>query len=100
LEFQILTVLLEHPSDAYGITIAQRVEERTGRTRSLAAIYAVLDRLHRKGLVTSWWGAPTAERGGRRKRYYRIEALGIVAVVRTQALFGPASDPIPDGVGA
>jgi PadR family transcriptional regulator, regulatory protein PadR len=80
LEFQLLAVLLEHPRDAYGITIMQRVEERSGKTRSLAAIYATLDRLQRKGLVSSWWGEPTEERGGRRKRYYKIEASGQEAV--------------------
>jgi PadR family transcriptional regulator PadR len=85
LEFQVLAVLLEHPRDAYGITIMQRIEERTGKARSLAAIYATLDRLQRKGLVSSWWGEPTDERGGRRKRYYKIEASGAEAVRRESA---------------
>lgn len=80
LEFQLLAVLLEQPGNAYGITIMQRVEERTGKARSLAAIYATLDRLQRKGLVTSSWGEPTEERGGRRKRYYKIEGSGKEAV--------------------
>jgi PadR family transcriptional regulator, regulatory protein PadR len=88
LEFQLLSVLLEHPRDAYGVTIMQRVEERTGRTRSLAAIYAALDRLQEKGMVSSWWGEPTAERGGRRKRYYKIEASGAEAVRRIVQPFG------------
>jgi PadR family transcriptional regulator, regulatory protein PadR len=97
LEFQLLSVLLEHPRHAYGVTIMQRVEERTGRTRSLAAIYAALDRLQEKGLVSSWWGEPTAERGGRRKRYYKIEASGAEAVRRMVQPFGGM---IPAGAGA
>ena len=80
LERQLLAVLLEHPRDAYGITIMKRVEQRTGRKRSLAAIYAALDRLQEKGMVSSWWGEPTAERGGRRKRYYKIDAPGLEAI--------------------
>jgi DNA-binding PadR family transcriptional regulator len=84
LEFQVLAVLLEHPRDAYGVTIMQRLEERTGRERSLAAIYAALDRLKDKGMVSSWWGEPTQERGGRRKRFYKIEARGAEAVRRVQ----------------
>jgi PadR family transcriptional regulator PadR len=84
LEFQLLAVLLENPRDAYGVSIMQRLEERTGRERSLAAIYAALDRLKDKGMVSSWWGAPTAERGGRRKRFYKIRASGEEAVRRVQ----------------
>jgi PadR family transcriptional regulator PadR len=89
LEFQLLAVLLEQPRDAYGITIMQRVEERTGRNRSLAAIYATLDRLQDKGMVSSWWGEPTAERGGRRKRYYKIEASGAEAVQQAREAVRP-----------
>lgn len=96
LEFEILSSLLERPREAYGITIMDRVAERTGRTRTLAAIYAALDRLQEKGMVSSWWGEPTAERGGRRKRYYKIEASGAEAVRRMVQPFGGM---IPAGAG-
>ena len=89
LEFQLLAVLLEQPRDAYGVTIMQRVEERAGHTRSLAAIYAALDRLQTKGMVSSRWGEPTSERGGRRKRYYKIEASGAEAVRQTRLAVQP-----------
>lgn len=84
LEFQLLAVLLEQPRDAYGVTIMDRLAARTQRTRSLAAIYTALDRLQQKGLISSWWGEPTEKRGGRRKRYYRIEASGQQAVANAQ----------------
>ena len=100
LEFQLLAVLLEHPREAYGITIMRRIEKRTDRTRSLAAIYAALDRLTNKGLVSSWWGEPTAERGGRRKRYYKIEASGAEAVRRTRLAMQPFGEMVPVGAGA
>jgi DNA-binding PadR family transcriptional regulator len=101
LEFQLLAVLLEHPQDAYGITIMQRVEERTGKARSLAAIYATLDRLQQKGLVSSWWGEPTEERGGRRKRFYKIEASGQEAIRHTQRIYQPFGvDALVAGSGA
>jgi DNA-binding PadR family transcriptional regulator len=99
LEFQLLAVLLEQPQNAYGITIMQRVEERTGRTRSLAAIYATLDRLQQKGFVSSWWGEPTEERGGRRKRYYKIEAAGREAVRKAVAAVQPRFGVIPATYG-
>jgi DNA-binding PadR family transcriptional regulator len=100
LEFQLLAVLLEQPRDAYGITIMQRVAERTGRKRSLAAIYAAMDRLQEKGMVFSWWGEPTAERGGRRKRLYRIEDSGREAVRRTYLTVQPVGGIVPVGAGA
>ena len=85
-EYQILSVLLQQPQDAYGATIQERIQERTGRERSIGALYTALDRLEEKGFVTSWWGEPTAERGGRRKRYYQIEAKGVEALRHSEAV--------------
>lgn len=85
-EYQILSVLLRQPHDAYGATVQDRIEETTGRDVSIGALYTTLDRLERKRLVSSRWGEPTAERGGRRKRYYKIEASGSEAVQRTEAM--------------
>ncbi len=62
--------------NAYGVTIHREITERTGREVSLGAVYTTLDRLQRKGYVSSHWGEPTEERGGRAKRYFRIEAPG------------------------
>jgi PadR family transcriptional regulator PadR len=99
LEYQLLSTLLEQPRDAYGITIMERIEQRTGRKRTLAAIYAALDRLHRKGFVSSWWGEPSGERGGRRKRLYKVEASGVAAVRRTERNYLPLGDMAPVGAG-
>jgi PadR family transcriptional regulator PadR len=99
LEFQLLATLLEQPRDAYGISIMQRIQERTGRSRSLAAIYAALDRLQKKGMISSWWGEPTPERGGRRKRHYKIEASGAEAVRRTRLAVQPIGLAAAAGAG-
>lgn len=64
----------------YGVTIQAELERETGDTISLGAVYATLDRLERKALVRSRVGAPTAERGGRRKRVFTITAAGVSAV--------------------
>lgn len=61
---------------AYGVTVRERLEDETGRRVSVGSVYATLDRLHRKKLVTSRMGPATPERGGRRKRLYGITALG------------------------
>jgi DNA-binding PadR family transcriptional regulator len=69
--------------DAYGTTIRDEIEQRTGRQVSAGAIYTTLDRLESRGLVTSWWGEPTRERGGKRKRHYRLRPAGREALARS-----------------
>jgi PadR family transcriptional regulator PadR len=97
-EFEILATLLSQPHDAYGLTIRDRIKERSnsGREPSIGAMYTALERLERKGLVSSWWGEPTEERGGRRKRLYKVEASGELAARRFAARvsrFGGAAAP-------
>jgi DNA-binding PadR family transcriptional regulator len=71
-------VLLREP--AYGVPIRQEIAKRTGRDVSFGAVYTTLERLERKGYVTSRVGDPTPERGGRAKRYFQIRAPGISAL--------------------
>jgi PadR family transcriptional regulator len=72
--------------EGYGVTIQAELERETDDTISLGAVYATLDRLERKGLLRSRVGAATAERGGRRKRLYRITADGATAVREMQRI--------------
>jgi len=77
----VLTAVLTLGQDAYGITIHEKVRELVHPTSvSLGAIYVTLERLEEKGLVTSRLSDPTPERGGRAKRYYRLEGVGEVAL--------------------
>jgi DNA-binding PadR family transcriptional regulator len=81
-EFEQVTLLalLRLEPDAYGASIQREIEARSGRAVLLGSVYTTLDRLERKGLVTSWIGEPTAERGGRRKKLYRLEPAGADAL--------------------
>jgi DNA-binding PadR family transcriptional regulator len=73
----VLTAILALRDDAYGVTIHTRVQELADpKSVSLGAVYVTLDRLEDKGLVSSSLSQPIAERGGRSKRCYRLEALG------------------------
>jgi len=65
---------------AYGVTVRQRLERETGSSVSLGAVYAILDRLERAGYVRSAWGEATPQRGGRRKRMFRVTAPGLAAL--------------------
>jgi DNA-binding PadR family transcriptional regulator len=65
---------------AYGMTVRRELEEIADRRVSLGAIYATLDRLEVKGLVTSFLGSPGNERRGRAKRFFRVTAPGVSAL--------------------
>ena len=65
---------------AYAVPIQQRIEARAGRTATMGAVYAALDRLEQKGFLLSHLGAVTRQRGGKRKRFYEITVAGLAAV--------------------
>ena len=73
----VLTAILSLGDDAYGVTIHRKVAELVEpKSASLGAVYVTLDRMEDKGLIASWLSDPTPERGGRSKRYYKLEAAG------------------------
>ena len=80
----LLFALARLGAEAYGVTIAREIETRTGRAVSAGAIYTALERLEGRGFVASRLGEPTPQRGGKRKRYYRLEAAGVSALRRSQ----------------
>ena len=75
-EQQILLALMHLGADAYGLTIREAIEARTGRAVSAGALYTALDRLETRGLVISRLGDPTPQRGGKRKRLYTVQPAG------------------------
>ena len=72
----LLALVALPPEECYGVPIRELIERRTGRSLSAGAVYTGLERLAARGFVSSALGEPTAERGGRRKRMYRLEAVG------------------------
>jgi PadR family transcriptional regulator PadR len=79
-DLMLLLALLRLGDDAYGVTIAQELEQQTDREVVVASVYARLERLQERGLVASRLGEATPERGGRAKRYFRITESGITEV--------------------
>src|SRR5216684_1099147 len=84
LEHIILLALVRLDGNAHGMIVRREIEERTGRNVSIGAVYATLERLEAKGYVASFAGEPTPERGGRAKRFFRIQAGGRDALRRSQ----------------
>ena len=83
-ELAVMLALIRLGDNAYGIPISREIEERAGRGVTLGSLYATLERLETKGLVHSETGEPTAERGGRAKKYFRVTAKGLREVRETQ----------------
>lgn len=75
-EILVLTALVRLGPDAYGVSVRDEIEQRTGRSVSIGALYATLGRLEAKGLVSTRLGEATPERGGRAKKHYVIDAEG------------------------
>lgn len=78
----LLLALVRLGDGAYGVAIRQEIESRTGRAISAGAVYTAMDRLEGRGFVSSRVGDPTPQRGGRRKRHYRLEPSGVEALSR------------------
>jgi PadR family transcriptional regulator len=80
-EHLILLAILRLGDAAYGTSIFDELAQHTDRAILRPAVYNAVRRLETKGLISSEVGEPTPERGGRAKRFFRLEPLG-VAVLR------------------
>lgn len=93
-EHIILLALLRLGDEAYGMQVRREIEDRTSRAVTIGAVYATLDRLESKGLVTSTLGEPTAERGGRAKRTFVVTAEGVAALRHSQESLRQMADGV------
>jgi DNA-binding PadR family transcriptional regulator len=81
----VLLAILRSGEEAYGVPIVEQIKERTGREASRSAVYVALTRLEKRGLVSSRMGDPTPERGGKARRYFRLEPAAIELVRESKA---------------
>jgi len=95
-EMVVMLTLLHLEEGAYGMTIRLEIEERTGRSVSIGAVYTTLRRLQRKGYVTAELGDPSPERGGRAKKYFSLEPAGHQALQRSREMFARLFEEVPD----
>jgi len=93
----LLAVCICH-TNAYGVSIRSEIRSQTGRTLSLSAIHATLQRLEDKGILTSAAGGATAERGGRRKRLFSPTAYGLAQLKDRRDERAALWNLIPDAV--
>jgi PadR family transcriptional regulator, regulatory protein PadR len=85
-EFELIVLLavVRLGDEAYGVPVRREIEKRTKREVTVGALYRTLDRLEEKGYVSSRFSDPLPERGGRSKRYFQIEKLGIKALQQSE----------------
>src|SRR5919109_512945 len=88
----VLLGVLRLDADAYGAAIRQEIHARSGRDVSINAVYTTLDRLETKGLLRSWTGEPTPQRGGRRRKFYALRPAGLVALRQAYRAFTAMAD--------
>jgi DNA-binding PadR family transcriptional regulator len=92
----VLLGILRLDADAYGAAIRQEIHARSGRDVSINAVYTTLDRLERKGLLKSWDGEPTPQRGGRRRKFYALRPAGVAALRQAYRAFTGMADGLED----
>ena len=92
----ILLTVWRLRDNAYGITIRKHLKDVAGLDYSIGGIYVPLDRLVRKGLLTSYQGNPTPQRGGMSKRFYKLTPEGVAALERIRMLNTIMWDNLPE----
>jgi PadR family transcriptional regulator PadR len=83
-EMVVILAVMRLGDDAYGVPICREIELRTGCEVTVGSVYATLQRLEEKGFMSSELGEPTAERGGRAKRYFRVTTNGVRELRKTR----------------
>lgn len=93
-EHLVLLAILRLGNDAYGMEVREEIEDRTGREVSYGAVYTTLDRLEAKGYASHRLGEATAERGGRARKYFRVEPAGRDALRATRSVVDLMSEGV------
>jgi len=94
-ELMILLAVIRLGDEAYGVPICRELEAYRGRDVSVGSVYAALERLEAKGLVSSSLGDSTPERGGKAKRYFRVTSTGLRQVHETRRVLSKLWHALP-----
>ncbi len=101
-EFELLVMLASlrlGPDEAYTVSIAEDIKRRTGRSVRRANVYTTLQRLERKGLVSTQLGDPRPERAGRPRRLVSVTPDGVAAVRATTGVIRAMVGDLGDVIG-
>lgn len=84
LEEVVLLIAAKLQEDAYGVAITKEINQQLNRQISVSAVHATLHRLEDKGYAASYMGGATAQRGGRKKRFFKVTQLGSQVLTQIQ----------------
>lgn len=90
-EYLVLCAVARLGDEAYGAAVREAIQADLGRACSIGALYTTIDRLERKGLIETWMGEATPERGGRQKRMIRLTRHGATEATEFYAAIARAS---------
>jgi DNA-binding PadR family transcriptional regulator len=90
-----LLAILSLGEEAYGVPLCEEIASITGRKAALASVYKALENLEERGLVASRMGEPSAERGGRAKRFVRVTQQGMRAIDATRTALNRLWEDVP-----
>ncbi|WP_233245808.1 PadR family transcriptional regulator [Marinicauda salina] len=93
-EILVLAAVMRLGPEAYGVAVREEIAARAARDVAIGAVYATLDRLEAKGLVTARLGEATARRGGRAKKYFDVTAEGARRLQESAAAMGRMLDGV------
>ncbi len=103
LEQLVLLAVLRLGNGAYAVSVREEIQQRTSRDVSRGAVYVTLDRMERKGYLRSQLGPPSAERGGKAKRFFNMAAPGMralrIALDSTQSMLDGLGQDLAWGPG-
>lgn len=94
-DLMILLAILRLGEEAYGVPLCDEITSLTGKHAALASVYKALERLEAAGLIASRMGEPSAERGGRAKRFVRVTDRGLRAIDHTRAALNDLWQDVP-----
>lgn len=81
----VLLSVLRLGDEAYAVPMRELIEAEAGVSLSRGTMYVTLERLERKGYVTSWFSDPQAVRGGKARRHFRLKPPGLTALKASQS---------------
>jgi PadR family transcriptional regulator PadR len=100
LELMIVFAVIHLGDEAYGVPVCRELGRHRKRDVSVSSVYAALDRLEAKGLISSRLGEATEERGGRAKRYFQVTREGLRVVRETRRILTTLWRRLPELEGA
>lgn len=101
-EFELLVILAAlrlGPEEAYTVSIADVIEDKTGRHVRRANVYTALQRLEEKGMVSTHLGDPRPERGGKPRRLVEVKPNGIAAIRATTGAITALTAGLEEAIG-